>query len=73
MKDKRILLLGGEGESTNIVFHFLNEKFNLVQAIVEQPESKKVFIKRRIKKLGYLTVFGQILFQLFIVKILKIS
>ena len=73
MKDKRILLLGGEGESTNIVFHFLNEKFNLVQAIVEQPESKKVFIKRRIKKLGYLTVLGQILFQLFIVKFLKLS
>jgi methionyl-tRNA formyltransferase len=38
--------------------------------ILEEPISKTVFVKRRIKKLGLWKVLGQILFQLFIVKIL---
>ncbi|MCD1116963.1 formyl transferase [Chryseobacterium turcicum] len=70
MKDKKIILLGGYGQSTSIVFNALNEKFNVVTAIIEDKEPLKIFLKRRIKRLGFTTVFGQICFQLIIPKTL---
>jgi methionyl-tRNA formyltransferase len=68
MKNKRIVLLAGRGASTNIVFNAVNKNFGVVAAIIEDNEGIKKFLKRRIKKLGIFTVFGQILFQLFIAK-----
>ncbi len=69
---KKILLLAGHGSSTNIVFHALSKEFKTVHAILEQKEKTSVFLKRRIKKLGYLEVGGQILFQLIIVPVLNV-
>lgn len=63
MKSKKILLLGGRDVSTNIVFNALNEHFDIDTAIIEDREPVKVFLKRRIKRFGLLTVIGQILFQ----------
>lgn len=71
MKDKKIIILGGVGLSTNIVFNALNEKFGIHLAIIEGKEPMKVFLKRRIKRLGLFTVIGQIIFQLTIPKILN--
>lgn len=74
MENKKIVLLAGEGQSTKIVFNSINEKFGVHLAIIENKESTKVFIKRRIKRLGYITVFGQIIFQTTVSKFLnKIS
>lgn len=70
MKDKTIVMLAGRGISTNIVYNALISEFNIAAVILEEPISKTQFVKRRIKKLGLWKVFGQILFQLFIVKIL---
>lgn len=68
MTSKKIILLAGKNLSTNIVFNSLNDKFGVSLAIIENKESKKVFIKRRIKRLGMLTALGQIAFQLFVAK-----
>lgn len=70
MCEKRIVLLGSRGLSTKIVFNALNDKFGINTAIIEDKEDTKMFIKRRIKRLGLFTVIGQILFQLFIAKLL---
>ncbi|MDR2638323.1 MAG: formyl transferase [Helicobacteraceae bacterium] len=71
MCDKRIVLLGGEGLTTDIVFNAINDRFGIIAAIIEDKEDKKEFIKRRINKLGLFAVSGQILFQLFISKPLR--
>ena len=69
----KIILLGGSGISTNIVFNSINNKFGIFTAIIEKKESIKIFITRRIKKLGLFTVIGQIIFQLFITRMLRIT
>lgn len=71
MQNDRIILLATEGESTNIVYNKLAKHFSILNVFIEEKESKKVFLKRRIKKLGLIKVFGQVLFQLFVVKILS--
>lgn len=73
MKDKKIVMLAGKGASTNILYNALQSEFNIPAIIVEEPVSKKEFLRKRINKLGLWKVFGQILFQLIIVRILDIS
>jgi len=70
MQNKKIILLAGKGCSTDIVFNSLNSRFGVHKVILENKEPLGVFIKRRIKKLGAVSVSGQILFQLCIVKVL---
>ncbi len=72
MHDKKIIMLAGEGDSTNIIYHAINSRFPIDMVILERKESKKKFITRRIKKLGIITVAGQILFQLMIMRTLTI-
>lgn len=73
MRDKKIIILAGKGDSSRIVFNALDAQFGVEKIIVEEKENTKKFIKRRIQKLGFFTVVGQILFQLIINKILNIS
>lgn len=70
MENKKIVLLGGKGLSTNIVFNNLNETFGIHTAIIENPVSRKKLIKGRIKRLGLLKVLGQLIFQVCIVPLL---
>ncbi len=72
MEDKRIVMLAGEGDSTNILYNAINGKFPIQTVILEGKEDKNIFIKRRIKRLGIVSVSGQVLFQLIIVKILNL-
>lgn len=71
MENKKIVLLAGKGLSTNIVFHALNNRFGIHSAIIEAKESKILFVKRRIKKLGFFHVSGQLMFQFLIVPVLN--
>ena len=71
MKDKKIILLGGRAESTDMVFNALNRTFGIETVIIEEKESLKLFLRRRIKRLGIITVLGQISFQIFIPKVLN--
>lgn len=72
MSYKKIVLLAGKGQSTNIVFNALKNEFNIAAVILEEKESAWLFIKRRAKKLGWFMAIGQVLFQLFIVRLLTI-
>jgi len=69
----KIVILAGPGESTNILFHALDAEFGVHRIVVETPISQKQLLKRRVEKLGYATVAGQILFKLLIASTLSNS
>ena len=71
MKHSKIVLLAGKGLTTNILYNAINEEFNIEEIILEESVSKKEFLKKRIKNLGIGKVSGQVLFQVFVVKILN--
>lgn len=64
--DKKIVVLAGPGESTNILFHALDAAFGVHRIIVETPVSQQQLLKRRAEKLGWATVAGQIAFKLLV-------
>lgn len=66
----KILILGKDGDSTKILFHRLSSQHQ-VDVVIEDSISKKVFYKRRMKRIGVFPVFGQILFAVFSKTILK--
>tara|TARA_R100000935_G_scaffold198_1_gene557 strand:+ start:12252 stop:13019 length:768 start_codon:yes stop_codon:yes gene_type:complete len=66
----KILILGGKGEGTVFLYNALRESFSIEKLIIEEPVSKSKLIKRRVKRLGFLKVFNQLLFQIFVVRIL---
>ena len=61
----RVVLLTSEGESGEIAARYLAARFDDLAVIVEQPESRALFLRRRLKRLGPLSVAGQVLFMLF--------
>ena len=71
--NKKIVILAGKGNSALFMYNGIKDKYQIHKVIIERPVNKKIFIKRRIKKLGFITVFGQILFQIFCVKFLNIT
>lgn len=64
--NKKIVMLAGPGESTDILFHALDAEFGVHRIFVETPVSQKQLLKRRAEKLGWRTVLGQIAFKLLI-------
>ena len=70
---KKIVMLAGKGSSTLFMYNGIKDQYQIDKVIIEQPVNRKIFIKRRIKKLGLATVFGQIMFQIFCVKFLNIT
>ena len=71
MVKKKIVMLVGGDHSSYAIYNALKNTYNITNVILEEPKSKKEFIKRRIKKLGLLTVIGQVLFQKLIVPFLN--
>lgn len=53
------------GDSSKIMYNGLKNHFNIVSIIREQSISRKIFMQRRVKNLGYIKVFGQIAFMIF--------
>ena len=60
-----ILLIGKAGDSTRALYNHLFEHHD-VKVIIEKRESRTIFLRRRIRKLGFLTTLGQILFAIYI-------
>ncbi len=67
----RIAILGGRGQSSRIVFHALQCEFGVCNAVIEDPVPRAEFLQRRIKRLGWRRVAGQVLFTQFVVPILS--
>lgn len=70
---KKIVMLCSRGDSSYLVYNKLSEHFSFEKIIVEDSVSTKNLLKRRIKKLGLLTVLGQVLFVGTVVPFLKKS
>lgn len=62
----KIVMLAGRGTSTNIAFHALNARFPIEKVILEESVPKGVLLRKRVKKLGIVTVAGQLLFKLLV-------
>ena len=61
----KIVMLVGKGESSKIVYNGLMRSCDIKLVIEELSVSRKIFLKRRLTKLGYLKVAGQILFIIY--------
>lgn len=69
----KILMLVGNGESSLFIYNALKKKYIIDKVIIEDKVSTKKLIRSRIKKLGFFKVTNQLIFQLTISKVLKIS
>ncbi len=73
MQQKKIIFLASDCESSRWVYNALQETTGIEAVILEQPVSKKELAKKRIKKIGIITVAGQVLFSAFVVPLLRIK
>lgn len=69
----KIVMLCRNGNSSAIVYNAINKEFPINKVIVEDAVSRKVFLKRRVKRLGLKTVIGQVAFSVLIKPLLKRS
>lgn len=69
----KIVILAGKGASTLFMYNAINNSFPIARVIIEDKISNKKLIRSRINKLGFFTVINQLLFQMTIAKILKIT
>lgn len=65
-------MLAGRGKSTRYIYNGVSKEYKIDQVLMTDAPSKKKMIKRRIKKLGLFNVMNQLLFQVIIVKTLKL-
>ncbi len=66
----KIVLLAGKGESTLFMYNAISEFFPIEKVIIEEKISTKKLIEIRIKRLGFIKVINQLLFQIIISKVL---
>tara|TARA_B100001123_G_scaffold450768_1_gene623564 strand:+ start:2000 stop:2770 length:771 start_codon:yes stop_codon:yes gene_type:complete len=58
----KVILLVGKDEFTKIMFNGIKDQFDIVKVIVEEPVSKKILLKGRVKRIGLIKVIGQAFF-----------
>lgn len=73
MGKRKLLMLAGKGISTNILYNSLIKDYEIVAVILEEPVPRTEFLKKRIKSLGLSRVAGQIIFQVIIVRLLRLT
>ena len=69
--DSKIIILATEGDTANITHNYLSQNASIDQVFFEQPVSRKSFLSRRIKRLGFFQVAGQVMFQVLVPKLLN--
>ena len=57
-----VVLLAGPGDTTDIVANWLDEHICRVTVITEEPQSRVQLTRRRIKRIGWIRVLGQVIF-----------
>jgi folate-dependent phosphoribosylglycinamide formyltransferase PurN len=70
MHNEDIIFLCSNDDFSKIVYNSICKTYDIKKVIIEEKEPKKKFILRRVKRLGLFTVFGQLIFQIFISKLL---
>ncbi len=71
-RNLRILILATEGETTLPLIHALAARHTVVCVVIEEKEDRARFLRRRLRRLGWLTVAGQVLFMLLVPPVLRI-
>jgi len=71
MREIRVIMLAGQGESSTLMFNGIKDHFLIEQAIIEEPVSRKQLLKWRAKRLGLMNVVGQIFFMAYNILWLK--
>lgn len=71
MQNKKIVFLASDCESSRWVYNAIAQDFLLDAAIIEQPVSKKLLFKNRVKRIGILKVLGQAMFSVLVVPWLR--
>lgn len=70
----RITVLAGRGVSTRILLNFLADSgFKDVTTIIEQPVSPVSLVRYRTRKLGAITVYGQLAFKFLVEPFLRLE
>ncbi|WP_349434728.1 formyl transferase [Pararhizobium sp. A13] len=59
VRDKPIVIVTAGGRNPQVLINALNARFSNVTVLIEQPESKTLFLRRRARKLGWMTAAGQ--------------
>jgi folate-dependent phosphoribosylglycinamide formyltransferase PurN len=70
---KKIVMLCSDCFSTVTLYNYLKKDFVIDKIILEEPMRGMALAKRRIKKLGWIKVAGQVLFSVMIVPLLKMA
>lgn len=65
MAGERVVLLGRDGASTALLYHALAKEFDTFVVLEEGP-STWALLRSRIRRLGVMRVFGQVLFQVIV-------
>lgn len=60
----KLLILGRRGSATQILYHRLAQNHS-VDVVIEDTLSRWVFLRRRVERLGFWKVSGQILFMIY--------
>lgn len=71
MQNKKIVFLTSDCDSSRWVYNSLKKEYTFSAVIIEQPVSKKILFKNRLKKNGVVKVTGQALFSLLMVPLLR--
>ena len=69
--DKKIVLLCSEGFSTTVLYNYISRFYPIQQVITETPMRGMALAKRRLKKLGWSVVAGQVAFMAAVVPVLR--
>jgi folate-dependent phosphoribosylglycinamide formyltransferase PurN len=72
MRSEKIVLLCRNTASSAIVYNYLSQFYDVSKVIMEDAPSKWSILKKRGKKLGWSRVVGQLLFQIIVIRFLKI-
>ncbi len=68
----RVVVLGGVNFSTYVVCHALRARYGRVPLVLETEPYRKRLVTRRLRKLGVVTVAGQLAFRAGIVPLLRL-
>ena len=71
--NKRIVMLCSDCFSTTALYNYISRFYPIQNVIIENALRGSVLAKKRLKKLGFIKVSGQVLFSIIIVNFLKLS
>jgi len=56
---KKVIILGGNGNATKFLYHFLAKRINIEKVILEQPVARGLFLKGGIKGIDTGAILAQ--------------